>query len=65
MGGSGDKLKGLGNELKGKLKQDLGTDTNDPDLVAEGEADQAKGKAQQVVGTVKNAAQEIANIVKR
>jgi len=58
-------LKGMGNELKGALKQDLGKETNDPDLVAEGEADQAKGKTQQVVGTVKNAVQEIANTVKR
>lgn len=55
----------MGNELKGALKQDLGKETNDPDLVAEGEADQAKGKTQQVVGTVKNAVQEIANTVKR
>ncbi len=65
MGGSGDKLKGVGNKLKGALKQALGKDTNDPDLVAEGEADRAKGKTQQVVGTVKNAVQEIADTVKR
>lgn len=65
MSGSGDKLKGMGNEVKGNLKRDLGKDTHDPDLVAEGDADAAKGKTQQVVGTVKNAVHDIANTVKR
>lgn len=65
MSGAGDKLKGMGNELKGKVKQDLGYDTNNPDLVAEGEGDEAKGKGQQVVGTVKNAVHDIAKTVKR
>lgn len=65
MSGSGDKLKGMGNEVKGNLKRDLGKDTNNADLVAEGDADAAKGKTQQVVGTVKNAVHDIANTVKR
>lgn len=65
MSGSVDRLKGKGNELKGKLKQDIGIDTNDPDLVAEGESDEVKGKGQQVVGTVKDAVRDIANTVKR
>ena len=37
MSGSTDQLKGKGNELKGKLKQDIGIDTDNPDLVAEGQ----------------------------
>jgi uncharacterized protein YjbJ (UPF0337 family) len=65
MSGSADRLKGKGNELKGKLKKDIGIDTNDPDLVAEGEGDEAKGKTQQIVGTVKNAVRDIADTVKR
>lgn len=65
MSGSADRLKGKGNELKGKLKQDIGIDTDNPDLVAEGEGDEAKGKGQQVVGTVKEAMRDIAKTVKR
>ena len=65
MSGTGDRLKGKGNELKGKLKQDLGYDTHNPDLVAEGEGDEAKGKTQQVVGTVKDAVRDVVNTVKR
>lgn len=65
MSGSADRLKGKGNELKGKLKQDIGIDTHKPDLVAEGEGDEAKGKTQQVIGTAKNAVRDIANTMKR
>lgn len=65
MSGSADRLKGKGNELKGKLKKDIGIDTRNPDLVAEGETDETKGKTQQVVGTVKNAARDIVHTVKR
>jgi uncharacterized protein YjbJ (UPF0337 family) len=65
MSGSNDRLKGKGNELKGKLKQDIGIDTDDPSLVAEGQEDEAKGKTQQVIGTVKNAVRDIADTVNR
>lgn len=65
MSGSADRLKGKGNELKGRLKQDVGIDTDNPDLVAEGEGDEAKGKGQQIVGTVKDAVRDIAKTVKR
>ena len=65
MSGTKDRLKGKGNELKGKMKKDLGYDTNNPDLVSEGEGDEAKGKTQQVVGTVKDAVRDVVHTVKR
>lgn len=59
MSGTGDKLKGNLNELKGNVKQEYGYQTGDAEAVAEGEHDEAKGKAQGVVGTVKNAVDDI------
>lgn len=53
--GTGDKVRGMGEELKGRFKEGAGDVTNDPKLQAEGEGDQAKGKARQAVGDVKDA----------
>ena len=38
MSGLSDKLKGKGNEVKGKAKQSYGEHTDDPDMAAEGKA---------------------------
>ncbi len=63
MSGLGDKLAGKVNEVKGDAKQEIGKQTTDPDLVAEGKADEVKGKGQSIVGTVKDAANDIKNKV--
>ena len=48
-----DRSKGKANELKGEVKEGAGRVTGDPGLRAEGERDQAKGKAQGFMGRVK------------
>ena len=48
-----DRAKGAGAELKGKTKEAAGRATGDPGVRAEGERDQARGKAQGLVGRFK------------
>jgi len=55
MGELTDKIKGNVNELVGKAKEAIGEHTNDASLAAEGEAQQTKGKGEQVKGSVKGA----------
>lgn len=57
MGELVDKVKGNVNEAIGKAKQGLAGDGADRDdkLAAEGAAQEAKGKGQQVAGKVKGA----------
>ena len=65
MSGLGDKFKGKVNEAKGDAKQGIGQETNDPNMVAEGKADEAKGKGQGVVGAVKGAVEDLKDKVKK
>ncbi len=65
MSGMGDKLKGRGNEIKGDAKQTVGQETNDPNMVAEGKMDEAKGEGQGVVGKVKSAVEDLKDKVKK
>lgn len=51
MGELIDKIKGNVNEAIGKVKQE----SDNPNTRAEGEAQEAKGKAQQLGGSVKGA----------
>lgn len=53
---SGEIIKGKLNEAKGAVKKAVGKATDDPALELEGRADKAKGKAQQTVGHLKEAA---------
>lgn len=53
MGEFVDKVKGATNEAIGKAKVAVGKGTDDPKLVAKGLAQEVKGKAQNVAGTVK------------
>jgi uncharacterized protein YjbJ (UPF0337 family) len=55
MGELTDKIKGNVNELVGKAKEAIGEHNNNDKLVAEGEAQQAKGKGEQMKGSVKGA----------
>ena len=53
MGEFIDKAKGVANEVIGKTKVAVGKHTNDSETVAEGGAQELKGKGQKVVGGVK------------
>jgi uncharacterized protein YjbJ (UPF0337 family) len=50
--GADHKLRGKGNELKGRIKDAAGGLTNDSSLQAEGKVDKVKGKIQDKVGDV-------------
>jgi len=55
MGSKMDKLSGATNKAVGKGKQALGDATDDPDLAAEGAAQEGKGHIQSGIGKVKGA----------
>ena len=48
-----DEIQGKAEALKGKIKQGVGDLTDNPNLVDEGIADEAAGKAQEGYGTAK------------
>ena len=53
MGELTDKTKAAGNKIAGSIKDSIGEATDNPRLEAEGEAQKAKGTAQDVSGTIK------------
>ena len=53
MGEFTDKVKGTANDVAGNVKQAVGKATDNPDLVAEGIAQELKGEAQKASGSVK------------
>ena len=55
MSGLGDKISGKADELKGKAKAAAGDATDNPDLQAEGQADQTKSNLKQAGEKVKDA----------
>ena len=48
-----DQVAGTINETKGKVKEQAGRLTGNPDLTAEGQADNVAGKVQKKVGQIK------------
>lgn len=48
-----DEVEGKGKDIKGKIKEKVGEWTNNPDLEAEGNADQAEGNVQEAYGETK------------
>ncbi len=52
--GTGDKLEGQADELKGNVKQGVGKATGDRDMQSEGQADELAGKGKGVVGSAKD-----------
>ena len=48
-----DQIKGTLHEVKGKVKKKVGRVTNNPDLEAEGQAENLGGKIQKKVGKIK------------
>jgi uncharacterized protein YjbJ (UPF0337 family) len=47
-----DKIEGKAHELKGAIKEKLGSAMDNPDLESEGTAEKIAGKVQQKVGDV-------------
>jgi uncharacterized protein YjbJ (UPF0337 family) len=54
-----DRLAGIARQAAGALKETAGKILGDAKLVAEGQNDKVAGKAQNVVGGVKDALKEI------
>jgi len=50
--GADNKVRGTGNDLKGRAKDALGGLTGDNQMQAEGKFDKLKGKAQDALGDV-------------
>ena len=48
-----------GDELSGKVKENVGDATDNPDLQAEGVGDQAEGKVEQAIGEAKDAFDDV------
>jgi uncharacterized protein YjbJ (UPF0337 family) len=53
-----DRIEGKMDDVKGRVKRQVGEWTGDNDLQAEGTADQAGGKAQGAFGKVKDAGRD-------
>ena len=61
MGSTTDKIKGATNEAIGKAKQGIGEATGSERLQGEGVIQEVKGKGQQAMGDVKQAAKDAVN----
>jgi uncharacterized protein YjbJ (UPF0337 family) len=59
-----EHVKGKANELKGNVRKAVGHATGDDQQVAQGDAEVSRGKAQGVVGDVKNAARKVGDTLK-
>ncbi|MGH3701438.1 MAG: CsbD family protein [Pseudonocardiaceae bacterium] len=57
--GTGDKIENKADVLKGKAKEGVGHATDDPELEAEGQGDQAKGHVKQAGEKVKDAVKDV------
>jgi uncharacterized protein YjbJ (UPF0337 family) len=62
--GLGDKISNKVDELGGKAKAGAGDAMNDPDLEAEGHADQAAANTKQAGENIKDALRDASNAVK-
>jgi uncharacterized protein YjbJ (UPF0337 family) len=60
-----DRIKGKAEDVKGRVKRQVGEWTGNEEAQAEGAVDQAKGKAQNAWGKVKDAARDVADDVKK
>ena len=60
-----NEAAGKAEQLKGAAKEKVGEWTNDPDLEAEGEVDQATGKVRETAGKVQHKADDVIDDVKK
>ena len=59
--GLDDKIDNKAEQLEGKVKEGAGRATNDPELEAEGRADQVSGNLKQAGEKVKDAVKDVFN----
>lgn len=57
--GAGDKIDHQAEVLKGKVKETVGQVTDDPELEAEGQGDQAVGHVKQAGEKIKDAVKDV------
>ncbi|GII05269.1 CsbD family protein [Planobispora takensis] len=57
--GTDDKIANKAQELKGRVKENVGDATDDRDLQAEGRADQTEGSLRQAGEKVKDAGKKV------
>ena len=60
-----DRIKGKMDDVKGRVKRQVGEWTGDENAQAEGALDQAKGKTQNAWGKLKDGAKDLIDDVKR
>ncbi|WP_285775386.1 CsbD family protein [Microtetraspora sp. NBRC 13810] len=60
-----DKLRNKAEQLKGKVKKNVGDATDDPKLQGEGRRDEAKGTMKQAGEKVKDAASNVKKTFKK
>ena len=60
-----DRIQGKMEDVKGRVKRQVGEWTGDEKAQAEGLGDQIKGKARNAVGKVKDAGRDIADDMRR
>ena len=58
-----DHIKGMGNKVKGEIKDAVGKATNSPETRVSGQLDKAKGEAQQAKGDIRDQASRTADKV--
>ena len=58
VGIDADRIRGIGHQLKGALKEGLGNITGDPKLEADGIAERGAGKAQNAAGGARDSARD-------
>ncbi len=63
--GTGDRLEGKADELKGNVKQGVGDATDNRSMQSEGMVDEAKGKGKGALGTAKDAISDAADSLRK
>jgi uncharacterized protein YjbJ (UPF0337 family) len=59
-----DRIEGKVDDVKGRVKRQVGEWTGDENAQAEGTADQAKGKVQNAYGKIKDAGRDLVDKAK-
>jgi uncharacterized protein YjbJ (UPF0337 family) len=59
-----DRIEGKIDDVKGRVKRQVGEWTGDENAQAEGSADQAKGKGQNAYGKIKDAGRDLVDKAK-
>ncbi len=60
-----DRIKGKMNDVKGRVERQAGEWTGDEEAQAKGGMDQAKGKAQNAIGKMKDAGRDTVDELRR